>query len=231
MKTLGLLGGMSWESTVSYYQALNRGVQARLGGLHSAKVILHSVDFAEIERLQHQGEWVATGALLAQAAQGLEKAGAEGLMIGTNTMHKVAPQIEAAVGIPLLHIADATGRKLQAEGIDTVALLGTQFTMEQGFYRERLTQHFGIEVRIPDAEARARIHRVIYDELCQGQVKEASRTDFVAIIEALHRDGAQGAILGCTEIALLVGPRHTHVPLFDTTALHAAAAVDWALTP
>ncbi|MBW3165439.1 aspartate/glutamate racemase family protein [Ferrimonas balearica] len=229
MKTLGLLGGMSWESTVSYYQALNRGVQARLGGLHSAKVLINSVDFAEIAELQHHGEWEQTAERLAQAAQALERAGAEGLLIGTNTMHKVAPQIANAISIPLLHIADATGARLQADGITCVALLGTRFTMEQVFYRERLEQHFGIEVRIPDAAERDRIHRVIYDELCQGQTLDNSRQDYVAIIERLHREGAQGAILGCTEIALLVKPEHTSVPLFDTTALHAEAAVEWAL--
>ncbi|MBW3140584.1 aspartate/glutamate racemase family protein [Ferrimonas balearica] len=229
MKTLGLLGGMSWESTVSYYQALNRGVQARLGGLHSAKVLINSVDFAEIAELQHHGEWEQTAERLAQAAQALERAGAEGLLIGTNTMHKVAPQIANAISIPLLHIADATGARLQADGITCVALLGTRFTMEQAFYRERLEQHFGIEVRIPDAAERDRIHRVIYDELCQGRTLDNSRQDYVAIIERLHREGAQGAILGCTEIALLVKPEHTSVPLFDTTALHAEAAVEWAL--
>ncbi|WP_041251155.1 aspartate/glutamate racemase family protein [Ferrimonas balearica] len=230
MKTLGLLGGMSWESTVSYYQALNRGVQARLGGLHSAKVLINSVDFADIAELQHQGEWDQTAEHLALAAQALERAGAEGLLIGTNTMHKVAPQIANAISIPLLHIADATGARLQADGITCVALLGTRFTMEQAFYRERLEQGYGIEVRLPDAAERARIHQVIFDQLCQGQFNDDARRDYVAIIERLHREGAQGAILGCTEIALLVKPEHTDVPLFDTTALHAEAAVEWALS-
>ncbi|MBY6187606.1 aspartate/glutamate racemase family protein [Marinobacter hydrocarbonoclasticus] len=228
-KTIGLLGGMSWESTVSYYQALNRGVQARLGGLHSARVLINSVDFAEIAQLQHQDQWEQTGERLANAAQALERAGADCLLIGTNTMHKVAPQIEAAIGIPLLHIADATGERLKQAGIRTIALLGTRFTMEQTFYRERLEQRFGIEVRIPDEAERERIHRVIYDELCQGIVSDDARQDYLRIIERLHAEGAEGTILGCTEIALLVKPEHTTVPLFDTTAIHAEAAVAWAL--
>ncbi|MGQ4878598.1 aspartate/glutamate racemase family protein [Billgrantia sp. LNSP4103-1] len=229
MKTIGLLGGMSWESTASYYRALNEGVKAALGGLHSAKLCLYSVDFAEIERLQHAGDWDATAEILSRAARSVEAGGADFLMIGTNTMHKVAPQIAEAVSIPLLHIADATARRLAADGMRRVGLLGTRFTMEQDFYKGRITENFGIEVMVPDEAQRDLVHEVIYTELCQGEVKEASRQRYLEIIATLRERGAEAVILGCTEIALLVQQRHTEVPLYDTTAIHAEEAVKWAL--
>lgn len=229
MKCIGLLGGMSWESTVSYYQALNRGVRAQLGGLHSARVLLNSVDFAGIERLQHAGDWPATARLLAAEARKLQDGGADFLLIGTNTMHKVAPEIEAAIDIPLLHIADATAAKLRADGITRVGLLGTRFTMEQDFYKGRLQERFGLAVLVPDEAGRERVHRIIYDELCLGEIRESSRAEYLAIIEELAAAGAEAVILGCTEIALLVGDARAAVPLYDTTAIHAEAAVALAL--
>lgn len=229
MKCIGLLGGMSWESTVSYYQALNRGVRAQLGGLHSARVLLNSVDFAGIERLQHAGDWAATARLLAAEARKLQDGGADFLLIGTNTMHKVAPEIEAAIDIPLLHIADATAAKLRAGGITRVGLLGTRFTMEQDFYKGRLQERFGLAVLVPDEAGRERVHRIIYDELCLGEIRESSRAEYLAIIEGLAAAGAEAVILGCTEIALLVGDARAAVPLYDTTAIHAEAAVALAL--
>ena len=230
MKCIGLLGGMSWESTVSYYQALNRGVRAKLGGLHSARVLLNSVDFAAIERLQHAGDWPATARLLAAEARKLQDGGADFLLIGTNTMHKVAPEIEAAIDIPLLHIADATAAKLQADGVTRVGLLGTRFTMEQDFYKGRLQDRFGLAVLVPDEAGRERVHRIIYDELCLGEIRESSRAEYLAIIEELAAAGAEAVILGCTEIALLVGDAKAAVPLYDTTAIHAEAAVALALS-
>jgi aspartate racemase len=185
MKCIGLLGGMSWESTVSYYQALNRGVRTQLGGLHSARVLLNSVDFAEIERLQHAGDWPATARLLAAEARKLQDGGADFLLIGTNTMHKVAPEIEAAIDIPLLHIADATAAKLRADGVTRVGLLGTRFTMEQDFYKGRLQERFGLAVLVPDEAGRERVHRIIYDELCLGEIRESSRAEYLAIIAGL----------------------------------------------
>ncbi|MFM4965794.1 aspartate/glutamate racemase family protein [Aeromonas bivalvium] len=229
MKCIGLLGGMSWESTVSYYQALNRGVRAELGGLHSARVLLNSVDFAEIERLQHAGDWPATARLLANEARRLQAGGAQCLLIATNTMHKVAPEIAAAIDIPLIHIADATARRLQADGVARVGLLGTRFTMEQDFYKGRLETQFGLEVLVPGEEQRERVHRIIYDELCLGQIREPSRAEYLAIIAELAAAGAQAVILGCTEIALLLGDARAAVPLYDTTAIHAEAAVAWSL--
>lgn len=229
MKCIGLLGGMSWESSVSYYQALNRGVRARLGGLHSARVLLNSVDFAEIERLQHAGDWPATARLLSVAARDLQAGGADFLLIGTNTMHKVAPEIEAVIEIPLLHIADATAKRLVADGVTRVGLLGTRFTMEQDFYKGRLETLFGLEVLVPLAAERERVHRIIYDELCLGEVRDDSRAEYLTIIAGLAEAGAQAVILGCTEIALLVGDAKAAVPLYDTTAIHAEAAVEWAL--
>lgn len=229
MKTIGLLGGMSWESTVSYYRALNEGVKAALGGFHSAKLCLYSVDFAEIERLQHAGDWDATAEILSRAARSVEAAGADFLLIGTNTMHKVAPEIEASITIPLLHIADATAQRLAADGIRRVGLLGTRFTMEQDFYKGRIAEGFGIEVLVPDAAQRDLVHEVIYHELCLGQVKETSRQRYLEIIESLREQGAEAVILGCTEIALLVQQSDTAVPLYDTTAIHAGEAVKWAL--
>lgn len=226
---IGMLGGMSWESTVSYYRAINEGVKARLGGLHSARILLYSVDFQEIERLQHQDDWVATGEILVLAASALEQGGAEGLIICTNTMHRVAEQVEQALSIPLLHIADATGSRLMADGVRRVGLLGTRFTMEQPFYRERLEQRFGIDVLVPEPAARERVHRIIYDELCLGRIRDTSRQAYLEIIGSLRQAGAEAVILGCTEIALLVQQEQTAVPLYDTTALHAAAAVDFML--
>jgi aspartate racemase len=228
MRTLGLLGGMSWESTVPYYRIINERVRERLGGLHSAKLVLHSVDFAEIEALQRSGDWHAAGALLADAARGLRSAGAEAIVLCTNTMHLVAPAIEAAVDIPLLHIADVTAQRIHAAGLDRVALLGTRFTMEQRFYSERI-EAAGIGVSVPDAAQRERVHRVIYDELCLGRILDASRDDYRAIVADLIAQGAQGVILGCTEIGLLVSAGDADVPLFDTARIHAEAAADWAM--
>ncbi len=219
---------MSWESTVPYYRIINQRVRERLGGLHSAKLLLHSVDFAEIEALQHAGDWSAAGRQLADAARGLRLAGAEAIVVCTNTMHLVAPAIAAAIDIPLLHIADATAQRIRAAGLTRVALLGTRFTMEQTFYRERI-EAAGIDVLTPDAAQRERVHRVIYDELCLGRIVDASRDDYRAIIDGLVARGAQGVILGCTEIGLLVGERDADVPLFDTARIHAEAAADWAL--
>ncbi len=228
MRTLGLLGGMSWESTLLYYRIVNERVRERLGGLHSAKLVLYSVDFAEIERLQHIGDWDAAGRMLAHAGQALERAGAEALAICTNTMHRVVATIETAIGIPVLHIADATARLVRAQGVGKVGLLGTRFTMEQDFYRGRLERNM-LDVVVPDAEERAEIHRIIYDELCQGVIREASRTRLQHVMRALVANGAQGVILGCTEIGLLVGAADTSVPVFDTTRIHAEYAADWAL--
>ncbi len=228
MRTLGLLGGMSWESTLPYYRCVNECVRERLGGLHSAKLVLYSVDFAEIERLQHAGDWTTAGHLLADAAQALERAGAEALVLCTNTMHRVLDTIEAAIRIPVVHIADATARRIRAEGLAKVGLLATRFTMEQDFYRGRLEQH-GLTVLVPDAAERAEVHRIIYDELCRGVIRESSRVALRAVMAALVSRGAEGLILGCTEIGLLVGAEDTDVPVFDTTRIHAEAAVDWAL--
>ncbi len=228
MKTIGLLGGMSWESTQTYYRLLNEGVKRRLGGLHSAKLILYSVDFAEIEELQHQGNWAETGNILSRAARALEQAGAEFLVIGTNTMHKVAPEIEQTIGIPLLHIADATAGVLKQDGLSSVGLLGTRFTMEQDFYRERLEQA-GIQVIVPEEPEREVIHRVIYEELCQGEINQASKQAYLEIVTSLTERGAQAVILGCTEIGLLIRQEDTPVALYDTTEIHAAQAVEKAL--
>ena len=228
MKTIGLIGGMSWESTASYYRLINQAVKVRLGGLHSASLLLHSVDFAGIEQLQRAGDWDAAGAQLAQAARGLQAAGAGALLICANTMHKVAPAIESAVQIPLLHVVDATAAAVRQAGVRRVGLLGTRFTMEQPFYVERLQQH-GLDVLLPDADGRATVHRVIYEELCQGVLLADSREAYRRVMAALVAQGAEGIILGCTEIALLVDAGDATVPLFDTTELHARAAVDWAL--
>lgn len=228
MRTLGLLGGMSWESTIPYYRRINECVRERLGGLHSARLVLYSVDFAEVEILQHRGEWDAAGDLLADAAQALQRAGAEGLVICTNTMHRVLAQIEPAVQIPVLHIADATAARIRAAGFARVGLLGTRFTMEQAFYRGRLEQH-GLQVLVPDAAQRGIVHRVIYDELCQGRCLAESRAAYRAVIADLAAAGAEAVILGCTEIGLLVDATDSAVPLFDTTAIHAEHAAEWAL--
>jgi aspartate racemase len=229
MKTLGLIGGMSWESTASYYAALNQGVKDALGGLHSAKIILNSVDFAEIEQLQHEGDWSTLGKMLADAAQSLERAGAECVMICTNTMHKVVPTIETVITIPILHIADSTAEQLKQHGIQKVGLLGTRFTMEQDFYKGRLKEHFGIEVLIPNLEDRDTVHNVIYQELCKGIITDESKQAYLRVIERLQNAGAEAVILGCTEIALLVGQEDTQVKLFDTTQIHSEKGVEWAL--
>ena len=226
MKTIGLLGGMSWESTLGYYRAINEGVKATLGGLHSARIAMVSVDFEPIEKLQHAGDWAGTARILADAARDIEAAGADFLLICTNTMHKVAPEIEAAIGIPLLHIADATAEVLAAESIATVGLLGTAFTMEQDFYRGRLEDKHGLRVLVPAADDRAIVHRVIYEELCLGQVRDASKAEFLRIIDRLAAQGAEAVILGCTEIGMLVAQADTGVRLLDTTAIHAAKAVE-----
>ncbi|EKO3376463.1 aspartate/glutamate racemase family protein [Vibrio fluvialis] len=230
MKTIGMIGGMSWESTLSYYKAINEGAKAALGGLNSAQICLYSVNFEPIEKLQHEGKWDETAQLLAQAAKSVEAGGADFLLICTNTMHKVAPEIEAQISIPILHIADATAKQLQQDGIKRVGLLGTRFTMEQEFYKGRLQQQFGIDVLIPDAEQRQQVHRVIYEELCLGTIRPESRAQYVEIVEDLHRRGAQAVILGCTEIALLIQQHDTDVPLYDTTKIHAEQAVQLALT-
>jgi len=229
LKTIGLIGGMSWESTAAYYRQINETVKARLGGLHSAKIVLYSVDFHDIERLQQAGDWDAAGALLADAARALEAAGADFLVLCTNTMHQVAASIEAAVAIPLLHIADPTAAAIRQAGFTTIGLLGTRFTMEQAFYRDRLIERHGLQVIVPDLDDRATIHRIIYDELCLGAVLPESRSKYRRIMQGLAAQGAQAIILGCTEIALLVGQQDCAVPLFDTTALHARAAVAAAL--
>lgn len=228
MKTIGLLGGMSWESTLPYYRIINQTVGRELGGLHSAKILLFSVDFHEIEILQHAGDWERAGAILADAARRLEVAGADFLVLCTNTMHKVAPAIEREVRIPLLHIADTTADAIQQAGIRTVGLLGTRFTMEQPFYRARLEER-GLRVIVPEATERDGIHRVIYDELCRGEILESSRSAYERIMGRLVAEGAEGIILGCTEIGLLVGPESSFKPLFDTTEIHAHAAALLAL--
>jgi len=227
MRTLGLLGGMSWESTATYYRLLNQGIQQRLGGLHSAQLILYSVDFDQIERLQHAGEWERMGILLADAAYALQKAGAEGLLICTNTMHKLYHTIKATIDIPILHIADATGQKLLHDGVQKVGLLGTAFTMEQEFYKERLSQKYGLEVITPESQQRKRVHKIIYEELCLGVTKEASRDYYSRVIADLAEQGAEAVILGCTEIGLLISQSESALPIYDTTLIHAEAAVAW----
>jgi len=231
MKTLGLIGGMSWESTVPYYRTINQTVKEQLGGLHSARLLLYSVDFAQIEKLQHAGDWDAAGAVLADAARSLKAGGAQLLVICTNTMHKVADQVEAASGLPLLHIADPTGDAIRVHGFTRIGLLGTRFTMEQDFYRRRLIERHGLEVLVPEADERDIVHRVIYDELCQGVIREQSRAAYQGVMASLVARGAQGIILGCTEIGLLVGEGDASVPLFDTAGLHARAAALAALEP
>ncbi len=230
MKTIGLLGGMSWESTATYYRIINTEIKNRLGGLHSAKIILYSVDFSEIEKLQHSGDWSATTEILSNAAGSLQVGGADCLVICTNTMHKVADEIEKRIDIPLLHIADATAGEIQAGGSTTVGLLGTRFTMVEDFYRGRLRAKFGINVVIPDDEDRAIVHDVIYKELCRGTIRETSRQEYIRIIQRLAERGAQAVILGCTEVSLLVGQQDTDIPLFDTTRIHAISAVEFALS-
>ncbi|WP_300464983.1 aspartate/glutamate racemase family protein [Desulfobacula sp.] len=229
MKTIGLLGGMSWESTLGYYRAINEGVKQNLGGLHSAKIALYSVDFEPIERLQHKGDWEGTARILSEAAQSVQSAGADFLLICTNTMHKVASQIERAIKIPVLHIADATAEVLVHKGIKKVGLLGTAFTMEQDFYKGRLSDKYGVEVLIPNKEARQIVHKIIYQELCHGKFEVDSKTEYLRIIDLLATQGAEAVILGCTEIGLLVNQEDTRVTLLDTTAIHAEKAVAVAL--
>jgi len=229
LQIIGLIGGMSWESTVPYYRQINETVKEHLGGLHSARVILYSLDFHEIERLQHTGNWQAAGAVLADAARALEAAGADFVVLCTNTMHKVAPAIEAAVRIPLLHIADPTADEIKNSGFSTVGLLGTRFTMEQAFYKDRLHERHGLTVIVPAPPDREVIHRVIYEELCLGKIADESRSEYRRIMATLVDQGAEAIILGCTEISLLVGPADAAVPLFDSTVIHARKAAERAL--
>ncbi|MCQ2999689.1 amino acid racemase [Pseudomonas syringae] len=229
MKTLGVIGGMSWESTATYYKLLNEGVRDALGGLHSAPVLLHSVDFAGIAALQKSGEWHVAGEQLVQIAQGLQRAGAGALLLASNTMHKVAPAIEAAVDIPLLHIGDAVGQALQASGVSRAALLGTRFTMQENFYRNRLAERFGIEVLLPDAQSMTEIDRVIFAELCLGQFNQPARDYYLNVLEQLRNQGAEAAILGCTEIGLLLEGVKSPLPLIDSTEQHVAMGLRWLL--
>ncbi|WP_417580682.1 aspartate/glutamate racemase family protein [Nitrincola sp.] len=228
MKMIGMLGGMSWESTQTYYRAVNEGMKQALGGLHSARVLLYSVDFAEIEALQQQGDWDRLAEILTEAARCLEAGGADFLVICTNTMHKVAPRVAQDVGIPILHLADATAATLKADGVTRVGLLGTRFTMEESFYRERLEAQ-GISVVVPGTADRQRVHDIIYAELCRGVIKSASREAYLGIINRLTGEGAEAVILGCTEIGMLVRQADTLTPLYDTTLIHAQQAVAWAL--
>ena len=230
MKTIGMIGGMSWESSIEYYRIINEGVKGKLGGLHSAKSVMYSVDFAEIETLQHEGRWEEATQAMVEAAKHVEAGGADFVIICTNTMHKMAEEVEAAIHIPLLHIVDATAEAIKARGLQVVGLLGTNFTMEQDFYRGRLVERHGLEVLIPEEQDREIVHRVIYDELVLGVIKPESRSQYERIIEKLIEAGAQGIILGCTEIGLLVKDEDSRVPLFDTTFIHAVAAVEYALS-
>ena len=226
--TLGVIGGMSWESTESYYRLINEGIKARLGGLHSADLITRSLDFATISDLQEKGAWKEMGIILADSGMQLKAAGAQGLMIATNTMHKVAESVANATGLPLIHIADATAKAITQKGLKNIALLGTNFTMTQDFYKQRLI-NAGLTVMIPDEAERTEIHRIIYDELCQGQFLDSSRQYYSQVITDLERQGAEGVILGCTEIGLLINQEDSLIPIFDTTAIHAAAAVNFLL--
>lgn len=229
MKTIGLLSGMSWESTALYYKLINEEIKKQLGGLHSAKVVIYSVDFDEIEKLQHLGAWDETAKILGEAAKNIQNASADFLVICTNTMHKVAPLIQTYIDIPILHIADATGKKLQNENIKKVGLLGTAFTMQQDFYKERIYKNFDIEVLIPSEEDMTIVHKIIYEELCLGLIKEDSKKEYLRIIDSLASKGAQGVILGCTEIGMLVNQADTQVKLYDTTVIHSLEAVAEAL--
>jgi aspartate racemase len=229
MKMIGLIGGMSWESSAEYYRIMNQTVQERLGGLHSAQCMLYSFDFQEIEQLQHQGKWKELTELMVRAAQRLEGAGAELIVICTNTMHKMAEEVQSSVRTPLVHIADATGKEIIEKGLDKVALLGTRFTMEEDFYKKRLKEKYRLKVIIPSESDREVIDNVIYNELCRGIMQSASKEQFKAIIKALASNGAEGVILGCTEIPLLIGQQDAEIPLFDTTKIHAQAAVEMAL--
>jgi len=229
MKTIGLIGGMSWESSIEYYRIINETVRSRLGGLHSARSIMYSVDFAEIEALQHQERWAEATAMMVEAAQHVEDGGADFVIICTNTMHKMADEVQEHIQIPLLHIADATAARIKAQGLKTIGLLGTRFTMEEDFYGGRLIERHRLAVVVPAEEEREVVHRIIYDELCIGEIRPSSREQYVGIMERLVEHGAEGIILGCTEIGLLVGGKDSRVPLFDTTQIHAEAAVEYAL--
>lgn len=228
-KTIGIIGGMSWESTLLYYQAINQGTKQALGGLHSAKIILNSLDFAAIESLQHEGDWNGAGLIMNQAAKSIERAGADFIVIATNTMHKVADLTMQDVDLPLLHIVDPTAEALSNAGHKKVALLGTGFTMSDDFYKGRMQNQYGFDVLVPDEQDQAVVHKVIYEELCLGIIQRESRQAYIAVINKLKQRGAEAVILGCTEITLLINQTHTDIPLFDTTALHAKAAVERAL--
>ncbi|MGG1518228.1 aspartate/glutamate racemase family protein [Paenibacillus oryzisoli] len=229
MKTIGLIGGMSWESSQLYYQIINETVKERLGGHHSAKSLMYSVDFQEIKALQEQGKWAEATKIMVASAQKLERAGADVIVICTNTMHKMAQEVEEAVTIPFLHIADATATEIVKNGIKRVALLGTAFTMEQEFYKGRLTERFGLEVMVPDKQERKLVHDIIYQELCLGILNEASKQIYVNIIDHLEKQGAEAVILGCTEITLLISQKDSRIPVYDTTRIHAVRAIDFAL--
>jgi aspartate racemase len=229
MKTIGVIGGMSWESSTEYYRLLNRHAKARLGGHHNARSLLLTIDFAEVEANQRAGDWHALGEQMAQAARQLERGGADVVILATNTMHRVCESIEQAITVPFLHIADPTGAALRAAGVERVGLLGTRYTMEQTFYTGRLRERHGLETLVPDEAERADVHRIIYDELCHGSVDSASRKIYQRVIDHLAARGAQAVILGCTEITLLIKPEDSSLPVFDTTALHAQAAVEWAI--
>ena len=229
MKTIGLLGGMSWESTLDYYRAINEGIKNALGGLHSAKIAMYSVDFEPVKQLQQAGDWAKTIRILSEAANNIEAAGADFLLICTNTMHKIAPEIEASIKIPLLHIADATADVIIKEGIKSVGLLGTAYTMEQAFYKGRLTNNHGLRVFVPGEQDRNIVHNIIYRELCLGKVKADSKAEYLRIIDALAAQGAEAVILGCTEIGMLVKQADTAIRLLDTTAIHAEKAVEYAI--
>ena len=231
MKTMGLLGGMSWESSLEYYRIINQLVKKRLGGLHSAKCLMYSVDFHEIETLQHQGLWDEAGRLLGEAAKAIEKGGADFLLICTNTMHRVAPVIQQRISMPLLHIAEPTAKSVLSQGIRKIGLLGTRFTMQEDFYKGKLMHDHGLEVLTPVDADMDMIHQVIFEELCLGLIKDASKEKYIAVIRRLAAAGAEGVILGCTEIGLLVKDQDCSIPLFDTTVIHAQAAVEYALTP
>ncbi|WP_201558586.1 aspartate/glutamate racemase family protein [Psychrobacter sp. 72-O-c] len=225
-RTLGIIGGMSWESTQSYYRLINQGIKENLGGLHSADLLIHSVDFARVSELQAQGAWDEMGMMMADSGTRLQAAGSQGLLIATNTMHKVVDKVQAATGLPIIHIADVTAQAINKQGLKTVALLGTQFTMTEDFYKQRLI-NAGLQVLVPDTSAQQEIHRIINEELCLGQFQDSSRQYYVEVIKQLAEQGAEGVILGCTEIGLLISQDDSPIPVFDTTAIHAAAAVEF----
>jgi len=229
MKVTGLIGGMSWESSLEYYRIMNQLVRERLGGQHSARILMYSVDFHELEEYMCLNLWEEVTSVLSDAAGRLERGGAQLLVICTNTMHKVAPEVEKKVNIPLLHIADATGEDVIAQGLSVVGLLGTRYTMEQDFLKNHLSSNYGLDVRVPGPDSREIVHRVIFEELCLGEIRETSKAEFKRIIEEMAVEGAEGIILGCTEIPLLIQPTDVSIPLFDTTAIHARKAVEWAL--